>query len=147
MIKRYKATFWPQAWQNDNAVDVDPEGETSWEVSSSWLEEAHQRLGPDVVFDRQSQQTDFLRDDPAAPEWVREWRGPFWVEAEEIVTVMDDHAVAVIDNAINEVMNAYAEAGWTFDGVIDVGDHLQALGDLVGRNLVGEARETYEEER
>jgi hypothetical protein len=51
-----------------------------------------------------------------------------------------------IHDAIDEVLMAYSDAGHTFQGVLDVGDSLQQLGRLVGRNLQNEAIEAYDEE-
>lgn len=77
---RYIATFRPQAWIRDNAVEVDPDGETQWDctefiaaASPEWRE---------ATLSRGKDYDDILREDPAAPEWVRNWRGPFdtWVE-------------------------------------------------------------------
>jgi ribosomal protein L37AE/L43A len=52
----------------------------------------------------------------------------------------------VVNNAIDEVMSIYKENN-TFDGVADVGDGLQALGTIVGRDLRAEAKKAYEEDR
>lgn len=79
------ARFVPQAWINDYAVDVDPEGDTEWDATAEFgqmpadyradlLEELRSE---DEVIDNY----DWLKSDPNAPEWVREWSGPFsiWV--------------------------------------------------------------------
>ena len=86
---RVPARFQPQAWVNDYAVDVDPEGETEWDATDALrgmaLERARSSLcGGDV---------DELASHPTAPGWVRAWSGPFlltldegfeaWVEAAE----------------------------------------------------------------
>jgi hypothetical protein len=52
----------------------------------------------------------------------------------------------VVHDAIDEVLMAYSDSGYTFDGVLDVGDSLQSLGALVGRDLRQEAIEAYDEE-
>jgi hypothetical protein len=65
--------FQPEAWINDNAVPVDAEGDVEWTVSSNTatsIAEALER-GSDL---------DFVRYDRYAPDWIREWRGPFTVE-------------------------------------------------------------------
>ncbi|MBS0503169.1 MAG: hypothetical protein JSS55_05065 [Proteobacteria bacterium] len=61
--------FYPQAWVNDYAMAVDPEGETLWDVG-------------DVAagLKSNSDETDGFRDHPNAPDWVREWRGPYYIE-------------------------------------------------------------------
>ena len=63
-------TFRPQAWQNDYAVNVDPQGPTSWQVPASRLTGIRQH----------TYASDDLRNDPAAPQWCRDWTGPFEIE-------------------------------------------------------------------
>ncbi|MCK0441213.1 hypothetical protein MUG78_17580 [Gordonia alkaliphila] len=73
MSDSWQAEFWPQAWQNNNAIDVDPEGPTQWPISAGdardWLPEACSS-SPDL---------DDLRQHPDAPQWVKDWRGPFYI--------------------------------------------------------------------
>lgn len=70
----WKARFHPQAWIRDYAVDVDGQGELEWTIAEGdaarWLAEA-ESVCPDL---------DGLRDEPAAPAWIRRWQGPFYVE-------------------------------------------------------------------
>lgn len=83
MANRYQAEFHPQAWVNDNAIPVDPEGPTTWDCTRfigeigathpGWL--VRTLLNGDDECGKDYD--DILRTDPAAPEWVREWRGPF----------------------------------------------------------------------
>lgn len=75
-------TFYPQAWVNDCAMDVDPEGPTSWTPSAEHLERMA-RLGS-RAFEASTYESDEWRHDPAAPEWVREWRGPFWIDFQTV---------------------------------------------------------------
>lgn len=84
------ARFHPQAWINDYAVEVDPEGETEFDVTPEIL-----------VFDRATAleikdddyDSDDLRFATAAPKWVQGWSGPFWIEvADSIVEHYDDKA-------------------------------------------------------
>lgn len=60
--------FHPQAWINDYAIDVDPEGPTDWKAA--------------VPYGMQSNtcESDSLARDENAPQWVQEWSGPFWIE-------------------------------------------------------------------
>lgn len=67
-----KLRFHPQAWVNDYAMEVDPEGETDWEID---IREVCWPIPED-----DSYESDELRLADAAPEWVRDWSGPFWVE-------------------------------------------------------------------
>jgi hypothetical protein len=60
--------FHPQAWVNDHAIAVDPEGESEWDVGEG---PAHLKSNSD--------ESDNLRHHPNAPAWVRAWRGPFFI--------------------------------------------------------------------
>ena len=77
----YSATFKPQAWVRDNAIDVDPEGETEWDCTSYVAELGKEWLARTMEHgdepDEGRDYDDLLRSDPNAPEWVREWSGPF----------------------------------------------------------------------
>lgn len=66
-----RAHFQGEAWVNDNAIPCDPEGPADWTVSSD--------LATRVVVRNGIDNDDVLKDDPAAPEWVREWQGPFTI--------------------------------------------------------------------
>jgi hypothetical protein len=91
-LPSYRATFTPQAWIRDWAVEIDPEGDTEWIVTPAFLARLvgwhMRRYGMD--FDsalarctgQSNDSSDGLRDDPAAPAWIREHRGPFYCEAE-----------------------------------------------------------------
>ena len=80
MAKHIRCTFRPQAWQHDYAVDVDPEGPTTWIMNA-----------PIPLPKPHSYDSDTLRDDPAAPQWCREWSGPFEVEFEDIILSSEGH--------------------------------------------------------
>lgn len=83
--RRLEARFVPQAWVNDYAIDVDPEGDTRWDVTDAFNElEAHYqaRLLAEIAEHGEAlDNDDALAGDPAAPEWIRNWSGPFslWV--------------------------------------------------------------------
>ena len=74
-------TFRPQAWQNDWAVSVDPEGPTTWQVPVSRL----------AGVSMETYASDHLRHDPQAPKWCKNWPGPFEVEWDQAEV---DQAVA-----------------------------------------------------
>jgi len=59
----------PEAWVRDNAVEVDPEGDTTW------------RLIP-ADLDLRSADLDFLISSANTPQWVRDWGGPFTIDLE-----------------------------------------------------------------
>ena len=70
----WKARFTPQAWINDYAVDVDPEGPTDWELTDAEAQRAlpeAQSAGADL---------DYLQNHPGAPDWARNWHGPFRID-------------------------------------------------------------------
>lgn len=86
---RYRAEFSPQAWVNDYAIPVDPQGETEWDATEfveQLLREGVYRGGevrPEYAAEWLQEtlvhgdHDDILRTDSNAPEWVREWSGPF----------------------------------------------------------------------
>ena len=76
------AIFHPQAWVNDYAISVDPEGSVEFDITSTIIE-----MGRDVALKIQDDQysSDDLRDVASAPEWIRHWSGPFYVEVEESI--------------------------------------------------------------
>jgi len=61
------ATFHPQVWVRDNAMEVDPEGDTAWTVDASDLDPSASDL-------------DYLKLSRGAPLWIQEWTGPFRIE-------------------------------------------------------------------
>lgn len=78
----YMAEFTAEAWLNDHAISVDPEGDTVWDAtvavkeSSEYFSREAARNGDWIDVQDNS---DVLKDDPNAPEWVREWSGPFTI--------------------------------------------------------------------
>lgn len=64
-----RVRFHPQAWFNDWAIEVDPQGETEWEEGD---------VADDVQDD--TYESDELRLHNNAPQWVRDWAGPFYIE-------------------------------------------------------------------
>jgi len=63
---RIEAEFHPQAWQNDYAIPVDPEGETRWQIHADEL-------------DPEQSDCDYLKGGPNVPQWVQDWSGPFYI--------------------------------------------------------------------
>jgi hypothetical protein len=57
---------------NDYAIDVDSPGPATWEMDVPQLPKEH------------SDASDELRQDATAPEWVKDWSGPFEVDYEVI---------------------------------------------------------------
>ena len=71
--KTITVSFIPQAWVNDYAVNVDIDLPNTWEVPVEMV----RGIEPDDYA------SDELRDLDNAPEWVREWSGPFYVTWDE----------------------------------------------------------------
>ncbi len=69
--------FKPQAWVKDYAIEVDPEGPDTWEVSD---EEIIQKFPSRTDWETDHYERDDMRYHDNAPKWIREWSGPFEVE-------------------------------------------------------------------
>lgn len=89
-MRRYKAKFIPQAWINDYAFPIDPEGEIEWDCTTfvtsppAWCERfseaaVQRKIEENGYF---LDADDVLKNDPTSPEWVRRWRGPFTITVE-----------------------------------------------------------------
>lgn len=82
--------FQPQAWANNYAViDVDPEGETTFEVDA---QELHELLNRYDEWSRAYSHEPFQHL-PQLPQWIRKWRGPFYYDVEwpqEEVDMLDE---------------------------------------------------------
>lgn len=81
-MSKVLATFHPQAWINDYACAVDPEGETTWDVTAEIVAVGREQALK-LIDDQYS--TDALRYSARAPKWIQEWSGPFYVEVEEAI--------------------------------------------------------------
>jgi len=79
----HRATFHPQAWINDNAIEVDPQGATEWDISPAYLATLVAEHGDEALEDS-TYPSDELRYDPAAPDWVGDWSGPFYVSLQKL---------------------------------------------------------------
>ena len=94
MMRRYVARFTPEVWINDYAVGVDPyESEQEWDCtdylgllrSDSTGVYAGRLLAVALLREIEVRgdaidTCDVLRDDPAAPGWIRDWDGPFTIK-------------------------------------------------------------------
>ena len=80
---KYKASFRPQKTRHDgNVYCVPPLGETDWDATE-WVDglcenERNEAFKPDTF------SSDRLSADPNAPEWIREWAGPFYIALDEV---------------------------------------------------------------
>lgn len=89
---RIIAKFNPQAWVNDYAVDVDPEGDTKWDVTDFLTKEyTREQL---AGLEDNSYETDDLTRERNAPKWVRNWNGPFYVE---VASSIEDYLIDTDD--------------------------------------------------
>ena len=92
VLPRFIAVFRPQAWANDYAVDVEPEGPARWEVTGHLRSlNAEERA---KVLAGHDYESDALRELPGAPQWVQDWTGPFEVDVFELRSLSaEDRAV------------------------------------------------------
>lgn len=74
-------TFVPQRWVRDYAVNVDPEGPTTWDASDIFY-----AAPPDQqeLFFESGYESDSLRDSVNAPQWVKDWDGPFYIYVDPV---------------------------------------------------------------
>ena len=88
---RWTAHFTPEVWVDDYAVEIDADGPQTWDCTdyardrvtylASLVARETDRLAADAdkggqgVVDRD----DVFLNDPAAPQWIREHRGPFTI--------------------------------------------------------------------
>mgnify|MGYP001562051386 CR=1 FL=1 len=74
---RIRCIFRPEAWvqvhgRKEAIFPVEPLGETTWDMEVNALPKSN------------SYSSDDLRNDPAAPQWVKDWSGPFEVDFYEL---------------------------------------------------------------
>jgi hypothetical protein len=81
-MTRFTAHFTPEAWIKDNATEVDAEGPQEWDCT----EFAYANYGYTLrVIEGAGfgiagiDNDDVFKSDPAAPQWVRDWKGPFTI--------------------------------------------------------------------
>lgn len=118
---RYTARFTPEAWVNDQAVEVDPKGPQEWDCT------AYARLNRDYLARLEARgepldqpegavdNDDVFKGDPAAPQWVRNWQGPFVIRitrqlAEEAAVSGIFEAILAAGAAAVEAQDAAEEA-------------------------------------
>lgn len=82
-----RVTFTPQAWVRDNAIDVDPEGDTVFYVDNDHLKQ--------FTDDALKYELEPYQNLPNVPEWIKKWDGPFRFHVEdapELVTLERESA-------------------------------------------------------
>lgn len=80
--KRIVATFHPQEWIQNYAVDVQPDEVQTFDVTP--IIEAMDKRDALSLSDN-SDDSDGLARSSCAPEWIRNWPGPGWVEVQRSV--------------------------------------------------------------
>lgn len=80
--RRVTLTFVPQIWHGDQAIEVDVAEPTEWTVSLSLLLE---RIPTEADWDAMAEIRDDLRCEGDAPQWIRDWPGPFEVRLDDDV--------------------------------------------------------------
>lgn len=77
------ATFIPQAWVSNQAVDVDIEDENTFditpEVESMGKENA-------LAIKDNSNSSDVFQYAAHAPKWIKQWSGPFYIRLADSVS-------------------------------------------------------------
>lgn len=79
---RYEAHINPQAWRNDYAISVDPPGQTSWDCTDYVVADSDlkTRVDEEIMLNGYFlDRSDEFFYDPANPEWVKHWQGPFTI--------------------------------------------------------------------
>jgi hypothetical protein len=77
---RVMADFTPQARVGDQTMVVDPQGDTTWDITPEIV-----GMGRQKALELQDDQhnTDDFRYTANAPKWVQNWEGPFYIEVSE----------------------------------------------------------------
>lgn len=76
------AIFVPQAWMDDNAVDVDPEGETTFDITPEVESMGKERA---LAIKDNTDASDVFQYAAHAPKWIKHWSGPFYIRMAESV--------------------------------------------------------------
>jgi ABC-type metal ion transport system substrate-binding protein len=79
---RVCATFVPEAWQNNNAVEVDPEGETEIDITAEVLAMGKEKA---LQLKDKSLDVDAFQHAAMVPKWIKNWHGPFSIHVEDSI--------------------------------------------------------------
>ncbi len=84
---RITARFHPQVWEDfhdpkTGKIDAEPQGPIEWDVTDDLMFWGKKRL---LALRDDTFASDNLKFLPDAPEWIKRWTGPFWVEVEQSV--------------------------------------------------------------
>ena len=86
--KRILAVFHPQTWQNDYAINADPEGEVTFDVTDIVLAMSEDKAL--AIKDDDYDSDDLIHYNGQSPQWMQDWSGPFWVEVEDSIAAYFD---------------------------------------------------------
>lgn len=82
----YKAHFDPQAWIHDYATSVDAEEEQTWDCTAFVEADPELKAKVDEAIADEGyflDRDDALMGDDNAPQWVRDWSGPFTITVQK----------------------------------------------------------------
>ncbi len=84
------ATFHPQVWMDDYAIEVDPLGEASFDVTDEVVAMGKESA---LLIEDDQYSSDVFRTLDSVPEWIKDWNGPFYVEVQRsIATYFESNA-------------------------------------------------------
>ena len=127
-MKTVNVSFVPQAWINDYAIEIDPLGDTDWDISIEELCDvlgvSEDKITPD--FDLDTTEGDQLRYSINSPKWIKDWSGPFRIEINSIdAKLNNDIYIFKDDNGKNDLPSIhsfydnYALSNFLFDWVVN----------------------------
>ena len=145
VIPVYTAHFTPEAWQGGEAVEVAVDDHPrSWDCTAyasqhmPYLTRVAAARGestdaPDGVLDND----DVFKDDPAAPQWIRDWRGPFTIRITEGPSLSRTN-LARLSEAIGGVLGTDPEtARWHAAQVMGAQEAMRRESGETGDNTGG----------
>jgi hypothetical protein len=76
------ATFFPQAWDNNHLIDLEPQGDSSFDVTPE-VESMGQENA--LLIKDNSNASDVFQYAAHAPHWIKHWQGPFHIKVSESI--------------------------------------------------------------
>lgn len=142
MAERYIAHFRPEAWQGDNAIEVDAVGPQEWDCTDYFIGEVLPMfLKPpfprDVIKSEGEWQDDqdWLLMDPNIPTWCSKWKGPFTITVRE--RRPEDADIPEVTPQSTPDPNALRSAIEDACADFHINDHAQGLIDELVATLTG----------
>ncbi|WP_046868806.1 hypothetical protein [Microvirga massiliensis] len=87
-MPRIQAAFRPEVWVGDQAMTVEPAGKNTWDVTAEIVQMGSERA---LALRDNDYPSDDLRNSRNAPDWVRDWNGPFRVEVAGAIAMFYEH--------------------------------------------------------